>query len=284
MVHSKSVRSFGLSMVLVACTAVLCLAAVGLEPTHSAHSAAQAKSAIASSRMRARLSPGTQEALEGSFRRERNGWIYVHLEGTPDRIGYQHGYLLAPEIKEALRVFEEYLPHTTKHDWSFYRKAAHSLFWDKIGDEYRQEIKGIAKGASERGVLGSRQVEADDILALNAWIELAQYYVPSIEALAGPDVHRVPPPSCSAFIATGRYTRDGNVVIGHNNWIDYLIGRHWNIVMDLKPASGHRILMDSFPGFIHSGDDFYITDAGLMVTETTITQFKGFKQDGLPEF
>src|SRR5258705_12785023 len=51
-----------------------------------------------------------------------------------------------------------------------------------------------------------------------------------------------------------------------------------------SPASGHRILMDSFPGFIHSGDDFYITDAGLMVTETTITQFKGFDTEGLPEF
>ena len=34
---------------------------------------------------------------------ERNGWIPVHLEGTPSEIGYQHGYLLAPEIQDAVR-------------------------------------------------------------------------------------------------------------------------------------------------------------------------------------
>jgi hypothetical protein len=129
------------------------------------------------------------------------------------------------------------------------------------------------------------KIDADDVLAMNAWIELSSYYVPSLQGrLLDADLHQSPPPSCSAFIATGSWTRNGEIVIGHNNWIDYLIGRHWNIVIDLKPASGHRILMDSFPGFIHSGDDFYITDAGLMVTETTITQFKGFEPEGLPEF
>ena len=38
------------------------------------------------------------------------------------------------------------------------------------------------------------------------------------------------------------------------------------------------------PGFIHSGDDFVITDNGLMYTETTITQFVGFDTTGIPEF
>ncbi len=42
--------------------------------------------------------------------------------------------------------------------------------------------------------------------------------------------------------------------------------------------------MDSFPGFIHSGDDFAINSAGIIYTETTISQFKGFEEDGIPEF
>jgi len=42
--------------------------------------------------------------------------------------------------------------------------------------------------------------------------------------------------------------------------------------------------MDALPGFIHSGDDFYINSAGLIVTETTITQFKGFDTAGVAEF
>jgi len=38
------------------------------------------------------------------------------------------------------------------------------------------------------------------------------------------------------------------------------------------------------PGLIHSGDDFGITSAGLAITETTITGFKGFDAAGIPEF
>ena len=31
---------------------------------------------------------------------EHSGWIQVHLEGSPADIGFHHGYLLAPEIKD----------------------------------------------------------------------------------------------------------------------------------------------------------------------------------------
>jgi hypothetical protein len=221
-------------------------------------------------------------ALAKALRTERNGWIYLHLEGSPDEIGYQHGWLLAREIEDALRVFKNYLQRVTARDWSFYRNAAREMFWKKIGDEYQREIQGIARGAYARGI----RIDADDVLAMNAWMELAWYYVPSLNKarLDDPELHQSPPLACSAFVATGSYTQGGQIVMAHNNWIDYLIGRHWNIIVDLKPTAGHRILMDSFPGFIHSGDDFYVTDAGLMATETTISDFKGFDPAGLPEF
>ena len=116
------------------------------------------------------------DPLARATRTERNGWIYVHLEGSPSEVGYQHGYLLAREIEESLRVFKKYLPHTTSRDWQFYRDSAHDLFWKKIGDEYQKEIEGIARGASARGV----KIETDDVLAMNAWIELSSYYIPSL--------------------------------------------------------------------------------------------------------
>ena len=37
---------------------------------------------------------------------------------------------------------------------------------------------------------------------------------------------------------------------------------------------GHRILMQTFPGGIMSGLDYYMNDAGLLVSETTIKQTK----------
>jgi hypothetical protein len=42
--------------------------------------------------------------------------------------------------------------------------------------------------------------------------------------------------------------------------------------------------MDALPGFIHSGDDFNINSAGLIVTETTISAFHGFDTAGVAEF
>jgi len=48
--------------------------------------------------------PQSDPRLKNSFRRpERNGWIYVHLEGKPAEIGFQHGYWLAPEIQTTFR-------------------------------------------------------------------------------------------------------------------------------------------------------------------------------------
>ena len=42
--------------------------------------------------------------LRKAERHEKAGWIYLHIEGAPGERGFQHGYLLGPEIKEALRV------------------------------------------------------------------------------------------------------------------------------------------------------------------------------------
>ena len=50
--------------------------------------------------------------------------------------------------------------------------------------------------------------------------------------------------------------------------------RHFNVWLDVKPAQGHRVLMQTYPGGIQSGMDYYQNDAGLVVCETTIAQTK----------
>src|SRR5205085_3529416 len=78
--------------------------------------------------------------------------------------------------------------------------------------------------------------------------------------------------------------RDQRIVMGHNTWTNYIIGERWNIIFDIKPGSGNRILMDGLPGVIASNDDFGINSAGIMITETTITGFTLFDPAGKPEF
>lgn len=42
--------------------------------------------------------------------------------------------------------------------------------------------------------------------------------------------------------------------------------------------------MDGIPGLIHSGDDFGMNSAGMLITETSISGYSGWKSDGIPEF
>jgi hypothetical protein len=202
----------------------------------------------------------------------------VHLEGTPGEIGFQHGYLLAPEIKDTFQDVSTEMAHDEKKPWEFFRKAAQEVFWPHIEQEYRDELTGIAEGLKARGAT----LDVWDVVALNAWLELP-YYDKWLDK-GNPSTTAGTGDHCSAFVATGSYTRDGRVVIGHNNWTSYASGERWNIMFDIAPAKGSRFLMDGMPGLIHSGDDFGVNAAGIIITETTITNFSGFDPDGVPEF
>ena len=224
-----------------------------------------------------------QTITEGKgYRFERGGWTYVHLEGTPSEIGYQHGRLLSAEIADMLAVTKLENMHSTHRDWRFFRKASQYVLWPQIEPEYREELEGIAKGVQSKGV----KMDVWDIVAINGGIELPQYYVPWLNkkthAVNAP--HLSAPGNCSAFIATGSYTKGGKIVIAHNNWSSYPDGERWTMMFDIVPAKGHRMLMDGQPGVITSQDDFGVNDAGLMITETTITQFIGWNSKGIPEF
>jgi hypothetical protein len=220
--------------------------------------------------------------LQKAYRFQKGGWTYVHLEGSPSDIGYQHGYLLAPEIADAFEAIKMFDTHQTQRDWEFFRAAAQKMLWPHIDAEYQQELQGIADGLKAHGV----NLDVYDIVALNAFEEVPDYYVPWLNKRQ--KVAAVPglkaPGNCSAFIATGSVTKDHQIVIAHNNWTSYLAGERWVIVFDLQPEHGNRILMDGFPGVITSDDDFGVNSAGMMITETTITEFEGWDPEGKPEF
>ena len=67
----------------------------------------------------------TDPRLKGAFRKSpQNGWTFVHLEGTPSQIGFQQGYLLAPEIQDTEKVIALEQTHDNNKDWKFFRDAA----------------------------------------------------------------------------------------------------------------------------------------------------------------
>jgi hypothetical protein len=218
--------------------------------------------------------PAAPSAPVPAERRDIGGWIYLKLSGSPSEIGKQYGTLAHREIADAHRVLRRYLKDSTQKDWAWYRDSAKKLFWDKLDEEYRDELTGQAEALTAKG----HSLDVWDVLAFNAYIELEGYYLPWLNNQASTKE------SCSAFIATGSATQDGKVVIGHNLWWDYALGSRFNVVLDITPEKGNRMVMDALAGFLHSGSDFAITGAGLVICETTLSNFYGFDPNGIPEF
>jgi hypothetical protein len=228
------------------------------------------------------LTGDQQSCVAKAHRAEKAGWIYIHVEGEAHDRGFQRGYLLAKEIADALHTTRISWEHQTSMEWKWAVSQAGPMFLPKVDPEDLAEIDGMVDGLRAAGYTASR----DEMIAYNGYIELSGYWWPAelkkmkesaAESLVA--VHE----SCSSFIATGSMTKDGNVVLGHNTMQSYddVFPR---IIEDIQPARGHRILWQTSPGWIHSGTDFFITDAGLVGSETTIGSYEGFDTNGVPEF
>ncbi len=213
-----------------------------------------------------------EQWLAKAYRYDKNGWIYLHIEGTPFERGFQRGYLTANEIDEFLKTIAHIQQFNTGKDLDYFVKAASRLFKGKVDREYAEEMRGIVAGMKRAG----KQVSYDQILFANGFIDICWYWWPKEK--------KAMEPGCSAFIATGSATADGKIVMGHNSWAGYALLRFCNIIVDIVPDKGHRILMQSWGPCIYSATDFFITEAGLIGTETTIGGFSGFDKKGTPVF
>lgn len=226
-----------------------------------------------------------------AYRYPQAGWIVLHIEGDPYDRGYQHGQLLAPEITAYLRCYSAIQNSKAPTEgWKTTRTLINALFLRRFDKEYLEEMKGIADGAAAAGAkYDDRKVDLVDVVALNCWAELETLDA-ALDAtpngLEGirfkqPDAKPAPKPMhCSAFAATGPATADGKIVFGHNTMYDLYPSLFSNVWLDIKPSKGHRVLMQSYPGGIQSGYDYYMNDAGLLVAETTIAQTR-FDPKGL---
>ena len=232
------------------------------------------------------------ETFGPAYRYPAAGWIYLHIEGEPHDRGYQHGHLMAREIPEYLERCAAILG--SKDHWDDYRTTANALFLRGFDREILEEMRGIAEGASDAGARWQgRRIDLLDIVVANTTVEMGELASAISTTPTGLEGLNFPAPSyaepkrdsvvdhCSAFAATGPATRDGKMVIGHVTWWPLTLAEQTNVLLDIKPASGHRMLIQSYPGGIESGTDWYQNDAGIVLTETTIDQTP-FNPQGTP--
>lgn len=230
-----------------------------------------------------------------AFRYEDKGWIFVHIEGKPYQRGYQYGYLLAEEIKMFIeKLAVNYSSTDTQGGWNRTRFQVDAMLLRKYDDEYLTEMKGIADGAAKNGAkVFDRPVDLLDIVAINSSIDL-DYMQSALRVTPNPltgksflsneeelsiqeRLHK-----CSAFLANNSATKDGRIVYGQIFMWGGYTGYHWNVIADVQPSEGNRLVYQTYPGGIHSGADFYMNSAGIMLGETTVQQTP-FNPDGIPQ-
>jgi hypothetical protein len=167
-----------------------------------------------------------------------------------------------------------------KRDWQFFRETGMRLYWPKMPKEYRAEIEGITSGVKAQEI---SDIQLEDIVALNGFDDTVSYHN-SLKAKerqsAAPTIREE---HCSAFIATGKTTHDGKILVAHNTWSSYLMGR-CNVIVDVLPLNGKGFIMQTNPGSLSSETDWFLSGSGLVVTETTISGTNAFNPDGIPYF
>ena len=220
--------------------------------------------------------------LKGSSVAASNGWIVVHLQGSPHQIGFQNGYLTAQSADYGIRV-------DVGAPGSDYRRVsdevAQHYIWPRVPAEYQQELRGIAAGMHAAGY---RHDTLWDVVSANAWADEACYAKLLPKTNSALTAERTTLVSrkrggCSAFIATGAATTDGKPVMGHDTW-DYYDGCFcYNVMFYVHPTKGYAFSYQSCGGQIWSGEDWYENSAGLLLTETTLADTK-YTPTGIPVF
>jgi hypothetical protein len=242
------------------------------------------------------VNPETVRWAGRGFRYDDGGWICLHIEGAPYARGRQYGELVSAELA---RFVDKLANLQDKADpakgWEALRTMTDVTLLRKYDPEYLEEMKGIAEGAAQAGArFRGRDLDLLDVVAANSAIDVSEmagasrvtatpltgrsFLKAEEDALPAPGHDR-----CSSFVATKSATRDGRFIMGQLfMWPPGYTGVDWNVMVDVQPTQGHRFVMQTFPGGISSGSDWYINDAGIVIGETTVAQTP-YDSDGTPE-
>jgi hypothetical protein len=230
------------------------------------------------------------------FRYDDGGWIFVHVEGEPYQRGRQYGELVAVELArflEKLAVLQD--KADPEKGWANLRLLADALMLRKYDPEYLEEMKGIADGAVKGGArFKGRELDLLDVVTLNSAVDLGELgsavkVTPTplsgksfLKAEDEADPAVTEKDRCSSFVATRSATPSGRFVMGQLFMWNGYSGVHWDVILDVVPSKGHRVVLQTFPGGIHSGSDWYLNDAGIVIGETTVGQTP-FEASGTPQ-
>ena len=189
--------------------------------------------------------------------------------------------------------------------WNYCKSQIYTMYWDDYPLEYQDEIRGIAAGVTDNGgeVFG-QEVTSKDILTINEMYEfitklgnppksihllrtLFNNLLQLVPGLTTNDeaqfissfINQSSAHHCTGFMATGGATTHGQIVATQATWFgsaswwfNAYIAERWNVIVDLQPTQGNRLLFTTAPGYIWSDENYYQNQEGLVILDTTAPQ------------
>ena len=209
---------------------------------------------------------------------KKNGFTYVHVKGSAKERGKAFGLCCAQDFKKIQEMLHFVCEEEYGRSWNFFVDAGKKYLKPTIKKdfpEFYDEMEGIAEGINEAGV----KTDVDEIIAWNNYFTLLDSWYGTFNENGSKKSEGGARDRCSAFIATGSYTKDGKILVAHNSFSNFVDGQYMNYVLDVEPEKGNRILMQTCAGWIWSGTDFFVTSAGIIGTETTIGGFLPYENN-----
>lgn len=184
-------------------------------------------------------------AREGAGRLERKGPdVVLHLAGTPEELGRQHGRLLRGSIRTMIR---RYVRPALEGDHGRRLLAGVNVMRGALPKEYLAELDACAEAAG---------VDKDALL-------IAQCLGDLESAIIGMPLG--PNHACSSYVAFGPATADGSLQCGRN--FDYFLadGVSTALVTYFRPArgQGYAFAAVGMPGLL--GGWTLVNERGLVV-------------------
>jgi hypothetical protein len=220
--------------------------------------------------------------VKNGFSYKKNEWTYISVKGKPKERGYAYGYLCAKEFAEIQTMLNFFILESYGETWENLIKLINEDFKEMTKNEFSEfyeEMEGIADGCSAAGT----KTTIDEIIAWNFYMSISYWLSSKSDTHLGKEggsyKRKVTAKDrCSAFIAVGDWTEDGKIVVAHNSFSDFIDGQYSNIILDINPSEGSRFIMQTSPCWIWSGTDFFVTDKGIIGTETTIGGFNVYEK------
>ncbi|MGQ9729986.1 MAG: C45 family autoproteolytic acyltransferase/hydrolase [Candidatus Zipacnadales bacterium] len=217
--------------------------------------------------------------VEGGRRERMNGYLVVHLQGTPEQMGRQHGLLLKREVQRMIRdlLLKGECSTETEHT----RLLRGAMVMEKyLEPEFRRELRALAEAAEvEYPDLVLAQLFGDvqraerqsRSFSPNAWAE------PRPPAYLDDSTHLW---ECTSFAVFGPATKTGECIVGRNmDFWDHGVSEWGGVLIHFRPDHGIPFMTTSWAGIINGWTALNLS--GLVCANNTSYDSRSDSLEGL---